>query len=212
MRGGDDRASRVALVLASSSPRRADVLTALEIPFLVDPAHIPEDPRPGEGALAFVERLSVEKARAVMTRHPDAWVLAGDTVVMLDDEVLGKPATEREAVEMLISLAGREHQVATGLALGSPDGTVLAGVDVTGVRFRAFEADTAVAYVATGEPMDKAGAYGIQGKGGALVLGVDGDYFTVMGFPVSLFMDLLDRSGLEYGFGGLTPRTSGSAT
>ena len=195
--------SAVRLVLASASPRRADVLRALGLSFSVDPADIAEERIPGETATDFVERAAREKALAVARRHPNAWVLAGDTVVILDDEVLGKPASERDAWEMLAKLAGRDHRVATGLALASPAGGVAAGVDVTVVRFRDFDGDTARAYVATGEPMDKAGAYGIQGMGGTLVRSIDGDYFTVMGFPVSLFMDLLGRSGIRYAFGCL---------
>lgn len=190
------------LVLASGSPRRADVLGALSIPFRVDPADIPETRQPGEPATAFVERLASEKARAVATRHPDAWVLAGDTVVILDERILGKPGTPDEAEAMLLSLAGRNHWVATGMALRGPGSRTLSGVNQTLVRFREYGAATARAYVRTGEPMDKAGGYGIQGMGAAMVLGVEGDYFTVMGFPVALFMDLLERAGLRYTFGG----------
>lgn len=199
----------VRLVLASASPRRADVLRALRLPFSVDAAEIPEERGAGESPSAFVERLAREKAGSVAERHPGEWVLAGDTVVVLDGEVLGKPEDEARAVRMLTRLAGREHRVATGLALAAPGGTVASGVDLTVVRFRAFDARHARAYVATGEPLDKAGAYGIQGMGGALVRGIDGDYFTVMGFPVALFVDLLGRSGLRYAFGRLVPEGGG---
>lgn len=197
------------LVLASSSPRRAHVLRALGLTFLVDPAELAEVQSPRETPTEFVERLAREKAAMVAARHPGAWVLAGDTIVIVDDRVLGKPGSEGEAMEMLLDLAGREHEVATGLALASPEGGMAAGVDRTRVRFRSFGAHTARAYVATGEPLDKAGAYGIQGMGGALVRRIDGDYFTVMGFPVSLFVDLLERMGLRYAFGRLEPGIRG---
>jgi len=191
------------LVLASGSPRRADVLTALGLAFQVDPAHVEEDQADGESPFVFAERLAREKALAVAERHPDALVLAGDTIVVLDDGVLGKPVNEEDAEAMLGRLAGRDHVVATGLALAAPQGRVASGVDTTRVRMRPFDAAAVRAYVASGESLDKAGAYGIQGRGAALVRGVEGDYFTVMGFPVSLFIDLLGRSGYRYAFGSL---------
>jgi septum formation protein len=194
------------LVLASGSPRRADVLEALGLSFAVDPAEIPEARREGESPQVFVERLSREKARTVAARHPRSLVLGGDTVVVLDDDVLSKPTDAQDAARMLRQLAGREHVVATGLALAGPHG-VESGVDETRVRLRPFGEEAVAAYVASGEPMDKAGAYGIQGKGGALVRGVAGDYFTVMGFPIALFVDLLGRAGLRYAFGRLAVRS-----
>jgi septum formation protein len=195
----------VRLVLASASPRRADVLDALSLAHVVDPAHVPEEQAPGESAATFVERLAREKAGAVAARHPEAYVLAGDTVVVLDEHVLGKPEDEEQAVGMLLRLSDREHVVSTGLALASPGGTIVSGVDTTRVRMRRIDRRTARSYVASGEPMDKAGAYGIQGRGGALVRGVEGDYFTVMGFPVALFIDLLGRARLRYDFGRIVP-------
>jgi len=191
------------LVLASGSPRRAAVLGALGLAFRIDPPDVPERKADDESPAGFAERLAREKARAVAERHPDALVLAGDTIVVLDDEVLGKPADVDGAAAMLVRLAGRDHVVVTGLALAAPGGGVESGVDTTRVRMRWFDDAAARAYVASGEPMDKAGAYGIQGRGGALVRGVEGDYFTVMGFPVSLFIDLLGRSGYRYAFGTL---------
>jgi septum formation protein len=196
------------LVLASASPRRADVLRALGLDFTVDPTEVPEVRRSGEPAEAFVERLAREKASAAAARHPSSLVLGGDTVVVLDGEMLGKPEHREAAVQMLLRLQGREHQVATGLALIGPEG-IVSGVDLTTVRIRPFGAEVARAYVATGEPLDKAGAYGIQGRGGALVREIEGDYFTVMGFPVALFVDLLGRYGVRYAFGVLEPGTGG---
>ena len=205
--GSTDGAPAPSLVLASGSPRRADVLKALGLAFRIDPAHVPEGRADGESPVEFAERLAREKALAVAARHPAALVLAGDTIVVLDDDVLGKPADDEDAAAMLVRLAGRDHVVATGLALVAPGAGVTSGVDTTRVRMRPFDEATARAYAASGEPLDKAGAYGIQGRGGALVRGVEGDYFTVMGFPVSLFIDLLGRSGYRYGFGSLE-RTS----
>ena len=194
------------LVLASSSPRRADVLEALGLSFAVDPADIPEARRDGESPRDFVERMSREKAERVATRHPHALVLGGDTVVVLDDEVLSKPTDPPDAARMLRRLAGRDHVVATGLALAGPHG-VASGVDETRVRLRPFGDEAVEAYVASGEPLDKAGAYGIQGNGGALVRAVEGDYFTVVGFPIALFVDLLGRAGFRYAFGRLAVRS-----
>lgn len=149
-----------------------------------------------------MERLAREKAEFVALDLPDALVVGGDTIVLRDERVLGKPDGTEHAAQMLMSLAGRSHEVLTGLALAGDHG-VVSGVSRTTVRFRDFDRAAARRYVATGEPMDKAGAYGIQGLGAALVDGVEGDYTSVVGFPVGLFMDLLTRAGWRYDFGGL---------
>jgi septum formation protein len=180
------------------------VLRALGVDFVVDPADVDEQRHPDESPVAFVERLARAKAEAVAVRHPGARVLGGDTIVIVDDHVLGKPTDEAHASDMLLRLQGRDHTVMTSLALLSKAG-VVSGVDQTRVRFRSFDRRTAEGYVATGESMDKAGAYGIQGRGAALVRAVDGDYFTVMGFSVSLFVDLLGSSGLRLLFGAVEP-------
>ena len=194
------------LVLASESPRRAALLTQLGIPHEVHPARIPEEERPGETPGEHVERLAAAKARAVAASHADALVLGGDTVVVLGGVLLGKPADEEEAVRMLLSLSGRDHTVVSALALAGPAGAEPRVVTRTArVEMRAFDEADASAYVATGEPMDKAGAYGIQGAGAALVSRVDGDYYTVVGLPVSGLVDLLAEAGWRYGFGGLGP-------
>lgn len=193
---------RLPLVLASASPRRAAILTRLGIDHEVDPAHVDETGLPGERPGPHVARLAEAKARAVMSRHPEAMVLAGDTVVVRDDAILGKPASRAEAEAMLLSLAGRSHEVTSGLALGDPrDGRVHVRVETARVRFRDFDGDTARAYVATGEPMDKAGGYGIQGRGAALVARLEGDYHTVVGLPVAALMELLAAVGRPYRFG-----------
>jgi septum formation protein len=167
----------------------------------VEAADVPEGFLPGEDPASHVERLAREKAVAVTRRHPGALVLAGDTVVVRDGEIMGKPRDAAEAVGMLVTLAGREHRVVTGLALVSPGGAVHSRVEWATVRFRPLTRDEAREYVATGEPMDKAGSYGIQGRGAALVTSVEGDYYTVVGLPVSGLVTLLRVSGWRYAFG-----------
>lgn len=191
------------LVLASSSPRRAGILRGLGFSLKVDPPQVPEEPAPGEDPRGHAERLAREKVEAVRGRHPGALVVGGDTVVVLDGKILGKPATPGEAEAMLLVLAGRTHTVVSGLAVAFPDGTVRSGVDSAQVTFRPFGAPLARAYVATGEPLDKAGAYGIQGWGAALVRRIEGDYHTVVGLPLALFLDLLEAEGWHYDFQGL---------
>lgn len=188
------------LILASASPRRSALLSELGIAHRVDPAAIVEVRAPGETPEAYVERLAREKAEAVAARHPAAPVLGGDTTVAMGPRILEKPADEEDAVAILLALAGREHRVATGLALVIPGGTVHTGVQVTRVRFRPFSEAEARAYVATGEPMDKAGAYGIQGLGGALVEGIEGDFSAVVGLSVPLLLRLFREGGLPWAF------------
>ncbi len=195
------------LVLASASPRRSEILSRLGMGHEVVPSDLDESALPGETSVAHVERLAVEKGRGVAVRRPDAWVLAGDTVVILKGRILGKPATWEEAVEMLLALAGRAHTVATGLSLHAPGGgRCWSGVEVTRVRFRDFDGATARAYVETGEPMDKAGGYGIQGLGGALVSGIEGDYTNVVGLPIPLLLRLMAEAGVPYRFPGTPVR------
>jgi septum formation protein len=196
--------SAVPLVLASASPRRAELLVRLGLAFEVIPSLLAEIPREGETPAEHAERLSREKALEVRGRRPDAIVLAGDTVVVRDRGLLGKPSGRDEAVSMLLSLAGRTHLVVSGLALAFPTGSVQSGSMTTRVTFRPFDRAFAQAYVATGEPMDKAGAYGIQGLGSALIQEIEGDYHTVMGLPLPLFLDLLEAEGWRYEFGGET--------
>ena len=192
------------LVLASASPRRADVLRQLCLPFTIDPARVDETYLPGEAPDAHVERLARAKARAVAPAHPGALVVGGDTVVVHEGRVLGKPADPGEALAMLSALAGRSHHVLSGLALAGAGGgcSTVARARVT---FRAADERTLRTYVATGEPMDKAGAYGIQEGGAALVEEIRGDYYTVVGFPVAAFLDLLAQAGFRYTFTGLEP-------
>lgn len=194
----------IPLVLASGSPRRRDVLRQLRLEHTIRVADIDETYLPDETPEAHVERLARAKAEAVASEVPGSLVIGGDTIVLDDGRVLGKPRDGDEAVEMLLSLAGRTHSVLSGLALVGPGGTVSA-VDTTEVRFRDLSRAEARRYVETGEPLDKAGAYGIQGLGAALVEGLDGDYYSVVGFPVGTFIELLARAGWRYTFGGLLP-------
>ena len=193
------------LILASASPRRANLLTQLGLPFRIEPSHIPEEVLPGETPEGHAERLSREKALEVWEGDRSSMVVAGDTVVVLGGEILGKPSDQDDAVDMLLALSGKSHTVVSGLALVIPGGNVFSGTESTEVTFRRFGPQEARAYAATGEPLDKAGAYGIQGLGSALVSGIQGDYHTVVGLPVPLLLELLHRAGYRYAFGALAP-------
>jgi septum formation protein len=183
------------LILASASPRRRQLLEMLGIPVEVRPSQVPEVRKPGEAPRDYALRLAHDKARAVA----GPLVLAADTIVVLDEELLEKPADEDDAVRMLLRLQGRTHQVITAVALRAEE-TVFESVDMTEVTFRPAREGMLRAYVRTGEPMDKAGAYGIQGYGAALVEGIDGDFFGVMGLPIRLVLDLLAEAGFPYEF------------
>jgi septum formation protein len=191
------------LMLASSSPRRAQILRQLGLSPQVMPAHVDEAYLPDETPQAHVERLARSKAQAVSMTEPEGLIVAGDTLVVDGRRVLGKPRTVEEATSMLAGLAGRRHEVYSGLALAGSHGTV-SGVSRASVRFRPFDPATARRYVDAGESSDKAGGYGIQGLGAALVDAVDGDYYAVVGLPVSLFVRLLEGAGWRYDFGRLT--------
>jgi septum formation protein len=188
------------IVLASASPRRRQLLEMLGIAVEVRPSHIPEVHAPGEAPVAYAERLAADKARSVAREVPGALVLGADTTVVLDGHLLEKPADAADALRMLRALQGRTHEVVTAVALVA-DGTVRRATDVTRVTFRPADDALLEAYVDTGEPMDKAGAYGIQGYGAALVDRIEGDFFSVMGLPVRLVLALLRDAGREYRFG-----------
>jgi septum formation protein len=171
----------------------------LGVSHIVDPADIDETALPGELPESMAARLAREKAITVAARHPGKWILGADTVVVLDDQVLGKPVSATDAEHMLGRLAGREHRVVSAVALVC-DGMVRESRDITQVRFRQMKPELIRAYVATGEPMDKAGAYGVQGTGAALVERIEGDFFGVMGLPLRLVLDLLEAAGMPYSF------------
>ncbi len=187
----------IPVTLASASPRRKQLLEMLGVPLRVVPPHIPEVRRAGETPVDYVERLARQKAQSVA----GDFVVGADTTVVLRDEILEKPADPAEALAMLMKLQGRTHHVVTAVAVVADD-VVRQATDITKVTFRAVEESTLRAYVATGEPMDKAGAYGIQGYGAALVERIEGDFFGVMGLPVRLVLRLLGEAGWEYRFGG----------
>jgi septum formation protein len=173
------------LVLASTSPRRRWLLEKLGRAFEVQAPEVIEAPRPREQPEDFAQRMADEKAADVATRRPDAWILAADTVVALGDAALGKPKDAAEAATMLASLAARSHTVFTGVTLLRPGGAAAERTVIgTPVAFRALTTAEIDAYVATGEPFDRAGAYAIQGEGAHLVARVDGSYTNVIGLPL----------------------------
>lgn len=193
------------LILASQSPRRAELLGMLKLQFDVMPADIDETYLRHEAAPAHAQRLAREKAIVIAERQPDALVVGSDTVVVVDRSVLGKPKDDAEAVSMLMRLQGRAHRVATGIAVAH-GGECIAETEIVRVKFRTFDEATAREYVATREPMDKAGAYGIQGFGASLVEWVHGDYFAVMGLPVQRMIRMFEQLGFHYNFSGLLER------
>ncbi len=195
--------SAVPVVLASASPRRRQLLQLLGLEPEVVPTDIDETWRNGEAPAAHAERLAREKAAAVA--RDGAAVVGADTIVVIGGEILGKPRDAAEARSTLRRLAGRDHDVFTAVAV-SYGGAMSSGVERTRVRFRPLDDEAIAAYVATGEPMDKAGAYGIQGYGAVLVERIEGDYFTVMGLGLGLLVSLLERVGLSYRFGVVTAR------
>ena len=185
------------IFLASQSPRRRELLERMGLsPFDVIPARGEERADPALSPARLVEALSRQKAAEVADAHPEALVIAADTVVSIDGLVLGKPRSGAEAARMLARLSGREHTVYTGVTVRRGGETVTEH-EATAVRFRPLTGEEIAAYVATGEPMDKAGAYGIQGYGCLLVEGIRGDYFNVVGLPVCRLGRMLARFGIE---------------
>jgi len=194
------------LILASQSPRRRELLTQAGYSFEVRPAHIPEEPLAGENPIAYVTRLAREKAEAVFREvtadsrlNAESEILAvlgADTTVTLDDTILGKPEDAADAARMLKMLSGRTHRVMTGVALATADGVEVAA-EVTAVRFLTLSEEEIAGYVATGEPMDKAGAYAIQGYAARWIPRIEGCYFNVVGLPLALVTALLEGRGLR---------------
>lgn len=180
------------LVLASASPRRREILRAAGIPFTVRTAAVPEEHDGSEPPEDFVRRLALAKASAVALEADDEIILAADTEVVIDGLILGKPAGADDAARMLTMLSGREHEVLTGICLRHAAGT-LTDIERTRVRFVSLTQEEIAAYVATGEPMDKAGGYAIQGLACRFIDRIEGCYFNVVGLPVALVYRHLKR-------------------
>jgi nucleoside triphosphate pyrophosphatase len=187
--------TNLGVVLASSSPRRAEILASLGIPFVVDPADVDETVRPGESGEDAASRLAAAKASAVVSRRAGDWVLAADTLVLLDGEILGKPRDDAEAADMLGKLASREHRVVTAVRLRRGDDPGREIIELSGVRISPLSPEEIRWYVATGEPRDKAGAYAVQGLGARFIEAVHGSYTNVMGLPARAVYSLLRDSG-----------------
>ena len=179
------------IILASRSPRRAELLAAAGIPFEIFAIDIDETPRPAEDPAAYVERLAIAKANAVAAVRPGEVVLGADTTVVLDGQILGKPVDEADAARMLRALSGRTHEVLTGVALVGPRG-VHSAVEQTRVWISSMTDEDISRYVASGQPMDKAGAYGIQGLASCFIPRIEGSYTNVVGLPVALVSSILD--------------------
>jgi septum formation protein len=199
------------LILASASPRRRELLRAAGIAFEVEATDIPEVPEPGEAPRAFAERLALQKATAGwaqwaakaspsgMQRECTPWVLGADTIVVVDGEILGKPRDAEDAARMLGMLSGRTHEVVTGVALYTVTWNVRAYAvqsETTRVTFSELRDEDIALYVSTGEPMDKAGGYGIQGIASRWIPRIEGDYSNVVGLPVALVWRMLQERGV----------------
>lgn len=185
--------TKAGFILASASPRRRALLQDLGLDFTIMEARIEEKPEPGETPQEFVLRAACDKASVISSQNPASWVLGADTVVVHGDKILGKPKNSEEALKVLLSLSGRKHLVHTGFCLKNTEEQVSVNrVVTTEVSFFHFPREIAAAYVATGEPLDKAGAYGIQGVGGFLVEKISGSYSNVVGLPlVEVIQELL---------------------
>jgi len=189
-------------VLASASPRRRELLTLIGIAHEVRPANIDETMRLREAPRRYAERLARVKASAVAARDPDLITIGADTVVVINRKVLGKPADADDAARMLRMLSGREHTVITAVAV-SRGRKLRSAIEEVRVKFRRLRDDEIDEYIAMGEPMDKAGAYGIQGYGATIVERIEGDYFAVMGLPLVRLVGLMRDVGVRYQFGSL---------
>jgi septum formation protein len=189
---------RPRVILASQSPRRRELLALIGVAHEVRPADIDERYVAGESPRAHAERLAREKATRL--GEQDAVIIGSDTIVVVDGDVLGKPSSEADATRMLRRLSGRMHTVMTAVAVAW-NGRVVSGVEEVDVTFHDLSDADIARYIATGEPMDKAGAYGIQGYGATIVARVEGDYFAVMGLPLQRLVRLLEEIGIRYTFG-----------
>lgn len=184
----------IRLLLASKSPRRSDLLTQMGLTFEIEPADVDETPRAGENAVNYVRRLAQSKAQA--SWRPGYLNLGADTIVCIEDKLLGKPENEAHCIDMLLQLSGRTHQVATGIALHNGEET-WSDVVTSDVLFRSVSRREAKAYWMTGEPQDKAGSYALQGFGGIFVERIEGSYSSIIGLPMAETEQLLNRAGFD---------------
>lgn len=200
------QSTRPGVVLASASPRRRELLSLIGIPHEVIPSGMDETAFSGESPPVHAERLARAKAATIAESSQGKIVIGADTIVVIDDMTLGKPADQTDAARTLRRLSGRTHTVVTAIAVAF-NGALVSGVEQVSVTFRELSDAEIEAYVATGEPMDKAGSYGIQGYGATIVKRIEGDYFAVMGLSLVRLTELLQRVGVGYHFGSLTLRS-----
>ncbi len=186
------------LILASSSPRRRELLASIGVDFEIIPSHVPEQHQPGEAPEEYVARLSRDKARTIATQHRDRWILAADTTVLLGDQLLEKPTGRADAVRMLGTIAGRTHVVYTGVTIeNSSRGYSDTRVAESEVRMLPLSPEDIEWYVDTGEPLDKAGAYAVQGIGGMFIDSIHGSYSNVVGLPLALLLQMFRKAGID---------------
>lgn len=186
------------ILLASKSPRRTEILTTLGIAHTVAVADMDETPYPGEAPMALVRRLAEGKAKTIAQDERAGYIIGADTIVVFDGDILGKPRDEEDAFRMLRTITGKTHQVMTGVSVvNAATGEVRSEVNVTTVEMTPATDDAIRAYIASGEPMDKAGAYGIQGIGAAFVASIDGDFYGVMGLSVQTLLSLMNAFELD---------------
>lgn len=185
-------------ILASASPRRRELLASIGLDFEVKPSHVPEVHQEGEAPEEYVARLSRDKAHALATAHPSEWVIAADTTVLLGDELLEKPADPDDAARMLGTIAGKTHVVYTGVTLENVDRDYRdTRVAESEVRMLPLSAEEIAWYVTTGEPLDKAGAYAVQGIGAMFIDSIHGSYTNVVGLPLATLFQMLRRAGID---------------
>lgn len=188
------------IILASASPRRKDILQKAGLEFSVEPSNSGEDFDSKLSPTQIAENLSLAKAKSIASNHKNALIIGSDTIVVLDGEILNKPLTKEEAEDMLEKLSGNTHSVISGFAVIEGE-RIITGFEETKVKFRNLSKEEILEYIITGEPMDKAGAYGIQGGAGKFVEAIEGDYFNVVGLPLLALSDALREFGIDISAG-----------
>lgn len=187
------------IILASGSPRRTEILKIMKIEHTIQVADVDESPLKGERPIDLSRRLAEKKALAVSQSLDDGYVIGSDTIVVLGEQVLGKPDSDQSAIDMLMRLSGRSHEVMTGVAVvNAATGLIKSQVSITKVVMKAYNLAEAQAYVATGEPLDKAGAYGIQGIGSVMVDHMEGEFYSVAGLSVQGLLSCFSGHGLSF--------------